>query len=292
MTLLKQQISGQGGVEANFVGLGNSPRAYSIPEGVLVATPLFGSFRVKIFFKDTITGGGVTPVSVTLGIFDHTGAQLPSQVVMVESPGVYYVDFVVSSYVSFTRFDFVWQYQLDSNSGIETKVESLYVIPQQIYSLYFSKIRSQVDKALKLRTPDMVGYADGAILLGLIGGLSEINLFPPLTNIVLEQWPPTMSQLLINSATIVMLYSQYLFSVDTDQSYNDQGFSLNVDHGQKISSFLSTLVAQVEKDLGRFKMNYFTASRVQVQLLPYYPLTLLLNAATPGSIFREIFTAM
>lgn len=280
---------------ANFIGI-DCENPYSSPEGVLVALR-YTQKRIKIFFVDTTVEPPVyyDPDSLSLKVLDNDTEVLSGDyptLISKEADGIYYIDAIGGTYDLTANapknFMFIWTYTNTAGGEVFTAVSNLYTIRQRTYD-WFHMLRSQIDKSEKLYK-DFIGYQDGNILMYLQGGLSEINLFPPVTGFTLVNYPETYSQLLVNSATVVALTSQKLFAVDTDVlAYSDQGFSYQQDHFSRLNTVLTELLALVRDDLSRLKMEFTQLGSITVQVVPYYPLAVLLKTSAPGTLFRNLF---
>jgi len=156
---------------------------------------------------------------------------------------------------------------------------------------YLPSFRLQIDKAVKIveeATNLFGGYSDAQLLMYLEGGLNVINLYQPNTNILLENYPfKTHGQLLIDTATLVALQSQTLFSIDTDLvNYSDQGYSFSINHQQPLQSFLSFLQQRLDRLVPLFKLNFATMGSIHIQAGVSFRLLQLLSAAPSGILFR------
>lgn len=290
--VLQPQGSQQlGGVQANFVGLSTDRIPYSIPEGTIVGVPTDGIKRCRVFFADSITGLGVSVSSVSVKISDEIGntvSPLPS--VQTTEVGKYYIDWDLSTSAAPKRYDIVWSYVVSTGSDPEIAVETLYVISNLARGRFFTRLKGQVDKSLKMLTQSMIGYKEGSLFLGLLGGVQAINSYPPATGMWLDSWPVNYDQLLIDAATLYMLEAQSLHAIDTDVNVTDQGFNLPVDHLTKLSGFMGTLDARINNQLKLFKMDTWMGAGIYLQYWPAgWPVQVLMNTLPVGSLFREIF---
>lgn len=285
---------------ANFIGLTQDDAKYMIhssPEGYVVTMKGI-SKRCKIFFEDIETKIPYDPVLLSLKILDAAGNIVGTGEykadgtgeIKRERLGVYYYDF--SLVVSAPRSNQIqWSYQNILDGELKVGISYVMIVSQVVWML-FPRFRNMVDKARKRIGLQGVGFLEGNLLLYLQGGLDEINTFPPVTNFILDNYPMIFGQLLFNFATIVAMYSQELFSVDTDVSnYSDQGFSFPQDHQQKIDRVVSSLATQAKDDLAKFKWEYNQSGSVTIQAVPYYPISILIETASPGTLIRNLFTA-
>lgn len=285
---------------ANFVGLTEDKTVYishSSPEGYLVTMKGIGK-RVKIFFEDEETKVSFDPVEIHVDIVDENGVILESGdfdsvnnlgAIKRERKGVYYYDFNLVS-IAPKLYQFRWTYRNELNGELFFTTSYITVVTQKVWSL-FPRLRNQIDKSRKRKGLEGVGYLEGNLLLYLQGGLDEINTFPPVTNFILDNYPhEKYGQLLIDSATIVAMYSQGLFAIDTDApSYSDQGFSFTQDHHSKIDRVITALASKIKDQLKSFKLEFSQIGSVQVQVMPYFPISVVLSTAPHGGLFRNLF---
>jgi len=183
----------------------------------------------------------------------------------------------------------LWGARREADGEEEQAYQYLLVYPLAVARL-FPRLRSQIDKAQK-DTGSTVGYTNSNLALYLQGGLEQINGFQPLTQLTFQTFPiPAFGQLLIDAATLVAMYSQGVFAIDTDMSYSDQGFSFVIDHWSKISGFIGMLNSRLETRLHAFKLAYASMGSLHAEMGPNFRLTQLLTAAPSGSLFRGIFS--
>jgi len=280
---------------SNFIGFGNEP--YTSPEGVVICLKGLNK-RVKIFFVDG-DGKPANPYSVYVKVIDESErvlleGDLVSGIVKKESDGCYYVNLVDSDYnlSSYAPkfLTFTWLYKELEDSEELYAVSNVYVISNKVYN-WFPRLRNEIDKSRKLLNAN-IGFSDGNLYFYLRGGLDEINTFPPVTSFILDNFPDRYGQLIIDSSTVVALFSQSLYAVDTDvPSYSDQGFSFSTDHFSRLQSVLNTLLSKIKDQLRIFKIEFSSIGSINVQVVPYYPLAVMLKTAPTGSIFRHFFVS-
>ena len=288
---------------AQFSGF-DSSNLYSNPEGVLIGMKGVDK-RLKIFFEQGNAAYDPYSVSVVIENSDETVIvsstyDAEGSLIKKESTGVYYIN-AVNTDPTYTLYDLTltplteyilkWTYLDLENGETQLAMSYLYVLNGQIYS-WFPRLRNLVDKAFKMVGCARIGYTDGNLFYYLQGGLDEINKFPPMTSFSLISYPSRYGQLLMDSASVVALTSQALFSVDTDvPSFNDQGFSLSTDHFSRLNTMMTSLATRIEGELKRFKMEFCGIGSVQVQMVPYFPLAVMMKTAPRGSLFRNLFVA-
>ena len=285
-------------VAHNFIGIGgcddNCSKVFQGSEATSITLKGIPK-RMYIFF--TKNGQPFNPYAVNIYVEDRKGrtaytGSYGTGEVKRETDGSYYVD-LDAGFFGFApqRYVFKWTYQKNVAAETVFAVSYLFVITTNIYS-WFPRLRIQLDKSMKVQDRSFIGFLDSQLLYFLQGGLDNINMFPPMTSMFLEQWPQAFGQLLIDAATVVGLYSQKLFSVDTDvQTFSDQGFSYTVDHFSRLNTVLTELLTNVNATLTRFKWEYSGGPSVIVQSVPYFPMGILLSTAAPGSLFRNLFVA-
>ena len=182
----------------------------------------------------------------------------------------------------------LWKSRRLADSEEDQAFQYLLIYPLIVAKL-FPRLKNQIDKAQK-DTGTTVGYSQANLALYLQGALEQINGYQPLTMLTFNNFPfQFFGQLLIDSATLVALFSQGLFAIDTDMSYSDQGFSFVIDHWNKISGFISMMSSRLETRLHAFKLAYADFGSLHVQQGPNFRLTQLLTAAPEGALFRNIF---
>jgi len=95
---------------------------------------------------------------------------------------------------------------------------------------------------------------------GLLLALHTINLYPPITNFSLNDFPKYLEPILYMVAMVFSLFSKYLTISFTDINYTDNGLSLTLDRGGKIKEAVdyvwSTLTQQL---LPLAKMEYVSS---------------------------------
>jgi len=284
---------------AQFKGF-DSTSLYSNPDGVL--TTLRGiERRLKIFFESNQIA--YDPEVINAVVEDDqeheiVSGSLDDDFVKKEAAGIFYIDssgLLPFEYDLVKRapktFNLKWTWSDGEGSETLFALELLHVLSKITYD-YFPRLRNQIDKAFKLTTCGRVGYTEANLYYYLQGGIDEINKFPPVTSFTLENFPKVYGQLLIDSATIVSLVSQSLFSVDTDSmSFADQGFSFTTDHFSRLQSMLSMMITQVGNQLKMLKMEYSQIAGVVLQIVPNYPFNVVLKTSPRGALFRNLFAS-
>lgn len=275
---------------------------YSSPEGVQIGVKN-AQRRLKIFFEDDNVAYDPDTLRVQVEDFVKDSmiieGSLAGGLVQKEADGIFYIDTegtLPSEYdlVATTPKDYAlqWFYTDPGGTGEEFLAVSWFSVINKYALQWFPRLRNEIDKAYKTVGCGRVGYLDSNLYYYLIGGIQEINKYPPVTNFTLQNWPREYGQLLVDSAAIVALTSQALFSIDTDtMSFSDQGFSFTTDHFSRIQSLLNSLSAKVEKELQKLKQEFTQIGSVQVQLVPYYPLGVMLKTSPRGNLFRNIFVS-
>lgn len=155
-------------------------------------------------------------------------------------------------------------------------------------------MRLQVDKAVKIVQEEadiFLGFTDAQLLMYLEGGCNIINVYQPNTSMVMENFPPTHRQLLIDCATIMALQSQGIYAIDTDlPNYSDQGYSFQINHFPQIMQFMAALQARIDRLVPLFKLNFATLGSIHVEAGASFRLTQLLQASPQGILFRGVFS--
>lgn len=223
------------------------------------------------------------------------GSLAGGEVIKVENGG-YYFDTRPANPPVLVHAD-TWQLGLQTilwgtkrNNSTEEEQGYQYLL---VYSLntarLLPRLKSNIDKAQK-DTGTTIGYTTSQLAIYLQAGIEYINSQQPLTFMSLEQFPVrSHAQILVDAATIVALFSQSMFAVDTDMQYNDQGFSFTIDHASKLGSVIGMLQSRFAIQLRDFKMLYCQTGSIHTQLGPNYRLLSLLQAAPSGSLFRNAF---
>jgi len=288
-------------ITANFVGFGACKDGiWSEGSDSTVITLKNVPKRAKIFISKD--GQPYDPGVVSLNVADDGGntvytASLLEGQVKREAIGVYYVDLpsVYPPQNLFSsapkRYMLQWSYGVDAGSEQFIAISWLWVLNHTVYQ-WFPRLRLQMDKAVKIADKSNIGYTDAELFYYLQGGMDEVNMFPPVTNFMLDNWPETFGQLLINSATVVGMVSQKLFAVDTDvMPYSDQGFQYTLDHFTRLNTVLAELLAHIQDQMTKFKWEFSQLGSVTVQVVPYFPMAVLLKTSPRGSLFRNLFVS-
>jgi hypothetical protein len=250
--------------------------------------------RLKIFF----TQGGnpynppVISVAMELDGKDVFTGSLATGEIKSTCDGIFFVDLPASYFSHAPRYYTVkWLYSSSSDSESVLAVSHLFVINTYVYN-WLPRFRLQVDKSRKLVDSNFIGYTDAQLFYYLQGGLDEINMFPPTTMFLLDNWPSTYGQLLIDSGTVVAMISQKLYSVDTDvMTYSDQGFNYTLDHFARLNTVMAEVLANIKDNLSKLKWDFNQLGSVNVQVVPFYPLGVLLKTAPRGGLFRNLFAS-
>lgn len=184
---------------------------------------------------------------------------------------------------------FVWRAIGPAGTEPAVVLQVVKVIDPRAMS-FLPGFRLQIDKAVKIIDElqnIFLGYTDAQLLQYLEGGLNLINVYQPNTSILLEDFPRTHVQLLIDVATLVALQSQTLFAVDTDMpSYSDQGNSFALNHAGPLQGFMSSLQSRVDRLVPLFKLSFATMGSIHMEAGPSFRLVSLMQAAPPGVLFR------
>lgn len=154
-------------------------------------------------------------------------------------------------------------------------------------------LRNQLDKSLK-DVREAHGWADDQLYLLLEGGVQEINKVHPRVNYNLDTYPVhDWWQLLIDSATILGLIAQGIFSIDTDLNYTDQGVSFNVAHASEINSYLGFLITRFNESIQKFGLRHYQRPKLLLEVpRRYYGFRAVVSAAPFGTSFPRIFGQM
>lgn len=184
---------------------------------------------------------------------------------------------------------FIWRAIGAAGTEQVTMLQVVKIIAPKVLS-YLPPFRLQIDKAVKIvdETQNIfLGYTDAQLLQFMEGGLNIINTYQPTTSILLENFPfQTHGQLLVDAATLVALQSQEVFAIDTDLSYNDQGYSFSIPHASPLHSFLQMLLSRLDRLIPLHKLEYATRGSMHLQAGTSFRMLQLLSAAPPGSLFR------
>jgi hypothetical protein len=151
-------------------------------------------------------------------------------------------------------------------------------------------LRNQLDKSQK-DVKETHGWADDQLYLLLEGGVQEICKVHPRVNYTLANYPlNNWWQLLIDSATILGLIAQGIFSVDTDLNYNDQGISFSVSHASEINSYLSMLLQRFNESIQKFGLRHWQRPKLLMEIpRKSYGKWALVTSAPFGVNFPRIF---
>lgn len=280
-------------VQHNFVGLGGGRNIFAGTDSTAI-TMKGVSKRVKIFF--TLANVPFNPEIINLlvqyGSNTSYSGSLGGGTVIKAEDGSYYADLPASLFLTAPRnYTLTWTYQATVDSELVSAVAYLFVLHLGTYS-WFPRLRLQVDKSMKIVNNNFIGFTDAQLFYYLQGGLDEINFYPPVTSLQLGSFPATFGQLLVDSATVVALHSQGMFSIDTDAGiYSDQGFSYTVDHFSKLNTVLDGLLVGIRESLSRVKLQFYNGGSITVQVVPYYPLGIALSVSPSQSLFRNLFSS-
>lgn len=265
------------------------------PEGVVVVLEGFDK-TVFLFFEDEEQRIGFDPAEISVSLRDEKGSELffgsyAGGEIVRRGLGEYFVVLPFSRLGrGVYRLLWRWKEKVD-DVYYEDFVSVAYVVGVKVWE-WMVRLKNQIDKAKKRIGSEMIGYTDANLYLYLKGGLDEINSVPPVTSFTLENFPENYGQLLINSATIVALYSQILFAIDTDvPTYSDQGQSFPVEHASKLQSYLSSLISKVGTDLRNLKLEFSEIGAVLITLPTGYVFWQVIKSAPTGSIFKNLFVS-
>lgn len=285
------------GLEANFQGIGScADSIWSQGSNNTVLTLNSIPKRMKIFItKNRIP---YDPGVLHVTVIDESSttvysASLALGTLLRHSTGSYYIEMTPSLFnTAPKRYMLTWGYSETSTSEVYYAISHLYVVSPLTYK-WIPRLKLQIDKAVKTNNYQFIGYTDAELYYFLQGGVDEINSFPPITGFIIDTYPESFGQLLINSATVVGLISQKLFAVDTDvMTYSDQGFSYNLDHFARYNSVMTELLAHIKDQMRKFKMEFSCIGSVNVQAVPFFPAAVMLKTSPRGSLFRNLFVAV
>lgn len=290
-------VGGTACIAHNFIGLdcdSECAQPFSGSETTAITIKSIPK-RMKIFFLNGSTA--FNPAVITVSVVDindtvvYSGTLAGGQIIK-EQDGSFYTSITSTLFdTAPAQYIFKWTYQATTVSEAMLAISHLFVLPVSIYN-WLPRIRLQADKTMKVQNASFIGYTDAQLFYYLQSGLDEINMYPPTTSFGLDTFPSGYGQLLINAGTVYALYSQKLFSVDTDVvNFSDQGFSYTVDHFSRLNTVLTELLTQIKDTMSRFKMDFYSGGRISVQMVPSYPLGVVLNTAPTGSLFRNLFRA-
>ena len=202
--------------------------------------------------------------------------------------GAYYYNLNASDK---TLFDYMLYWQVYIGKGYSTLEVFQYAKVAKVRALMLlPRLRGQLDKSGK-NVHETHGWTDDHLYLLLEGGVQEICKVHPRVNYTLATYPiDNWWQLLIDSATILGLIAQGIFSVDTDLNYSDQGIMLNVAHASEISGYLGTLVERFNDSIKKFGLRHYQRPSLLMQYpRAYYGYWAVWNAAPYGVSFPRIF---
>lgn len=247
--------------------------------------------RVKVNFQNS-NSVDYDPVSLSLTIYKPDATQYFTEIYSLsgdiekDSTGNYYYDFTGDADV-LGDWQFVWSWTDTSGGESFYGIQQIIVAPLHVYNV-IPYLRNQLDKAQKdLNT--VIGYNDVQSYMYLKGGITEINVRPPLTDFTFMSYPWTKyQQLALDTATFVGLQAQGMLAIDTDANYSMQGNSFTIDHWSKISGFLSLLQNRINQNLKFLKINYITTGSVKVERGPGYRQASLFSASPTGTSFGNL----
>lgn len=269
----------------------------------------------RLYVRILDNGALVTPTALSLRITTRAGALVYEDDITNTSPatrivndtttdsvGVYYFPLgdvgvgVANTETGYPDTLVVsWAAVTPASLGTMPIIQIVRVITPRTAS-WVAALRVIIDKAAKLvdedpNDPFYIGYTDAMLVQFLEGGLAWINGFQPYpTWSSIDAFPDLHWRILLDGAICDALTQQELFAVDTDIQYNDQGNSFTLEHQPKLSAILSSTWQRLEKTVPPMKRQYVMSGSMHVQTSPNYRLAQLLQAAPPGSTFRNAFT--
>jgi len=189
---------------------------------------------------------------------------------------------------------FNWTVRKDSSSEDFYRTQVSEIVSPRTLSL-LPKFRLLLDKSLKVILPEefcTLGYSDAQLIIYLQAGLSRINSAQPYVAWQsIDHFPIDMYfEILTRSALLYALTSQFLFSVDTDINYTDQGHSFFVTHGTQLKSLIDSLTNELNRDIREFKLHFVNSGSVMSQLSLGWGFYQMLASSPPGSLFRNTYS--
>lgn len=160
------------------------------------------------------------------------------------------------------------------------------------------RFRLQLDKSLKIVIPEEycnLGYTDAQLVVYLQMGLARINAAQPYVGwSSLDAFPlEDYFEILIRTALLCALDSQYLFGVDTDvPSFSDQGHSFVITHAGQIKALRDALATELARDIREFKLHFVRSGSIGAEFRLGWSFYQTLTTAPPGSLFRNTIAYM
>lgn len=231
------------------------------------------------------------------GFTDTSGLSQPTRIVR-RDVGKYYYPFGMFGTESTQcgLYQAIWDYRVSDQFDYETDWQLVRVIPPSILDV-LNDTRLILDKALKYYnektpTPTRIGYSMGMLVQYLELGLSYINNTPPYpTWATLEIFPRAYKSLLVRSAVMHGLLSQYLYAVDTDiDNYNDNGISYVKQHAPKLFQALQSMKEDLKQEIPKFKTQFVSIGSVVMRNTISYRFDTILENAPNGATLRGFFT--
>lgn len=231
------------------------------------------------------------------GYTDTSGTSQPTRLVR-QSNGRYYYPFGLNGaeQTECGLYQAIWDYRIANQFDYETEWQLIRVVPTSTLDA-LSDLRLLLDKSQKyynekVPTPTRIGFSMGMLVMFLELGLSYINNTPPYpTWATLEYFPREYKSLLVRSALMHGLLSQYLYATDTDiTNYSDNGLSYVKQHAPQLFQALQSIKEDLKAEIPKFKMQFVNIGSVVMRNTISYRWDTLIQNAPAGATLRGFFT--
>lgn len=231
------------------------------------------------------------------GYEDESGVTQPTRLVRA-STGRYYYPFGENEPedTGCGLYQAIWDYRISDDFDYETTWQLIRLIPPSILDV-LNDLRLILDKSIKyfndkILSPTRIGYSTGMLIQYLELGLSYINNTPPYpTWATLEAFPAEYKSLLVRSAVMHGLLSQYLYAVDTDiDNYSDNGLAYVKQHAPKLFQALQSLKEDLKQEIPRFKTQFVSIGSVVMRNTISYRFDTIIENMPAGATVRGFFT--
>lgn len=215
------------------------------------------------------------------------------------STGKYYIKWGVNSGETDSVGPLLFNWHLRQNSSTEDfyRTQLVEVVSPRTLAM-LPRFRLQLDKSLKVINPAQwctLGYSDAQLVVYLQMGLARINAAQPyvgwssIDDFPLEEY----FEILIRTALLCALDSQYLFAVDTDvPTFSDSGHSFVITHAAQLKAMRDALSAELARDIREFKLHFVRSGSIGAEFRLGWSFYQTLTAAPPGSLFRNTIAYM
>lgn len=191
---------------------------------------------------------------------------------------------------------FNWTARIDENEEEIWRTQIVEIVTPRVLSL-LPRLRLQLDKSIKVVNPEKfcnLGYSDSQLIMYLQAGLEKISVAQPYpTWMELDRFPIQHgADLLLSTALLSALESQYLFSVDTDvASFSDQGHSFAMTHFAPLKALYDSLSASLPQRIREFKLHYVSSGSIGLEFRIGWGFWQMVNASPPGATMRGHYTS-